>query len=205
MQFHFTRPIASLSILAVLAACGGSNNGSMSNPTQMPGQNKPLLEALQADNQALFQTPVATLPASGGADYTGYAQLALNGATASDFVGEAVGIAELRVDVTAGNPSLSGTMTDFDDRSGTYDGTLTVTSDGSGMEAGRTVANANVTGTLTRNTGQVAEIDADIVGRFFGDDATYLVGGGEFDLEYDGDTLEAFLSINATSGDGLPN
>ncbi|MEJ6399257.1 hypothetical protein [Yoonia sp. 208BN28-4] len=184
--------------LMTLAACGGSNNGSAGDPMRDPGVNKPLLEALQNENAALFSAPQANLPPPGTTNYSGFAQIASDGSVVP--AGEAVGRATLTATFGApGSDVLSGRFYDFDDPTGTYDGELTVASTGLEQEQGRTVIDADVDGTLTRSTGEVITVDGALRNRLFGNGGTYMVGAGKASVESGTMTGGAEIFINVTA------
>lgn len=184
-----------------LVACNGTTNTTGSTTATAAataaasgGQNKALLEALQA-TQDFTMTPVATLPTTGTATYNGYAQIYGDGTVVS--VSELVGEAELEV-AFSGTGGMTGTVSNFDDATGTYTGSLNVTggtfSDGSD---GRTIT-SSVAGTITRNTGVEIEVNGDISGRFTGSTGQHLVGFDDVTLTLDGNTATGNISLNAS-------
>lgn len=196
MDQYFKTTLAIFAIVG-MAACGGSSTGN--NGSGAGGgtggafvfENKVAFEALQDITTFTF-TPAADVP--GTADYAGFVQISsLDNAVPAIVGTEAVGVANFSVDLS-GAGTLTGSATDFQDRAGTYTGTLDITSGGIGPDTvspSSTIATGEIGGTLTRETGEVIVIDGAVEGRFFGDGGAMLVGS----------TGDATGTVDGTSGD----
>jgi len=169
--------------MAALATSGGSG-----------GQNKPQLEALQA-TQDFNTTDIAALPTGGTANYTGFAQIVGDGTVlnATEIVGEA----DLTVGF-AGTGSMTGTLSNFDDPTGTYTGTLDVTGGTFSDANGARTVRSDVSGTLTRNTGTEFSVDGNLSGRFTGTTGQHLVGFDDITVTSGGQSAQGNISLNAS-------
>lgn len=183
--------------IGILAGCNTNNSGQMAGaPPRDPNVNKPLLETLQTRNQAFSFTDMADLPRSGSANYTGFAQIFADGAVIPTTSQEVVGVANLTVGFS-GSGSMTGSVTNFDDVAGVYDGTLTVT--GGSISAGTNgpKVRSAIAGTLTRNTGEVFEVSGNLTGGFNGPKGEYLNGADKVTVTSGGRSVETDITLNA--------
>jgi hypothetical protein len=191
-----------------LAGCQSTNTATGTNTgtgvaanmaatnTGVAGVNKPLLEALQTKNPGLSRTVLADLPPSGSADYSGYAQIFGDGAVIPTTTKEVVGVAKLNVGF-AGSGSMTGTVTDFDDSTGTYTGTLNVTGGSIAAGANGPEVTSAIEGQLTRSSGEVFDVSGNLTGGFLGATGEYLNGANKVTVTSGGQSAVTDLTLNA--------
>jgi hypothetical protein len=127
--------------------------------------NNAKLNALFDANKSLAVTPIGTLPPSGSASYNGFAELVSPASVMTGTTGgSAVGVAALEVDFGTATNAMTGTITDFDDTTGTYDGTLNVTGGSISSITGNLAATSDIAGTLTRSSGEVINVAGKVGG-----------------------------------------
>lgn len=159
------------------------------------GANKPLLEALQEENQTLTRSAMADLPPSGGATYVGYAQVISDRTVIPTVSTELVGKASLEVGF-GGTGSMTGTIDDFDDNGTEYGGSLAVSAGTISAGANGPQVRGKVAGTLT-NAGTSYDVDGNITGGFFGPGGEYLNGFDDITVTSGGATSNTNISLNA--------
>lgn len=189
---------------SVLAGCNSNNAATVTTPaatmaaagTRVANTNKPLLETLQTKNQALTFSKMADLPKTGSAKYNGFAQIFADGAVIPTTTKEVVGVAKLTVGFD-GTGSMTGSVTDFDDATGTYTGTLDVT--GGSIAAGTNgpQVTSAISGTLTRSSGQVFDVSGNLTGGFFGPTGEVLNGANKVIVTSDGKSATTDITVNA--------
>lgn len=199
-------PALTLGLIAfgVLAGCNSttSTNGTTATTamaattTRTANTNKPLLEALQARNQNTAFTTMASLPTTGSAKYTGFAQIFSDSGVIPAGNNEAVGVADLDVGFANGG-SMTGTVTDFDDQTGTYTGTLTVTGGAISQGTNSPQVRSVIAGTLTRSTGQVIDVSGNLTGGFNGATGEYLSGADKVTLTSGATSAVGDITVNA--------
>lgn len=159
------------------------------------GANKPLLEALQEENQTLARSAMADLPMSGGATYVGYAQVISDRTVIPTVSTELVGKASLEVGF-GGTGSMTGTIDDFDDNGTEYGGALAASAGTISAGANGPQVRGKVAGTVT-NAGASYDIDGNITGGFFGPDGEYLNGFDDITVTSGSATSNTNISLNA--------
>lgn len=176
------RRVASFCALLVIAGCGGSEVETAFTTRS---------DALAAQRTAAFNAGIQdtdTLPTSGSASYSGLTQLELD-VTGDD---DRSLIGDITFDVSfaaADGSSFDATATNFTDANdGAYTGVLLL-SNGTiyrltGPTAGTTL-DGIMDGQLTGPNGEILQVDAVLVGDFYGANWQYLVGdvSGTADLD----------------------
>jgi hypothetical protein len=191
----------SLLACTTLAGCNSTNVGTavMQQATlamaATDGANKPLLEALQADNRSLARTVATDLPPSGSATYTGFAQVISDRSVIPTSSTELVGRATLEVGF-AGAGSMSGTVDDFDDAGTEYGGALTVSNGSISSDANGPLVRGDINGTLT-NGGTSYDVNGNISGSFFGPNGEYLNGFDDITVSSGANSSATGISLNA--------
>lgn len=197
--------ISPFCITAIIALAGCQSGGATNDVSQAAmvamaatpagGANKPLLEALQEENQTLTRSAMADLPMSGSATYVGFAQIISDRSVIPTTSTELVGKASLEVGF-AGTGSMTGTIDTFDDEGTAYGGALAVSGGAISAGANGPEVRAAVSGTLT-NAGDSYEVDGNISGGFFGADGEYLNGFDDITVTSGGQTSNTNISLNA--------
>lgn len=186
--------VASATAIATLAACGGgSTSGGGSSFASISNE----AERLFNEFEDIEATPVADVPDSGSAGYSG-----IMGATAS-VAGEESDIAGLvDLDVNFGSDSFDGRIYDLvDEFEDTVAGTVRIQNGTFDRTGGSEVLlEADASGTLTNAEGQTIGVDGGVLLGFGGADAEVLAGLIGGDLDVDG-TSGSFLGAIVTEAD----
>lgn len=183
-------------VIGTLAACGGSTTGGTGGAFVF--ENKAGLEALQADTQ-FTRTAAADLP-GGSATYEGFVQIANTSNVVPAIQGaEAVGVAIFEIGL-AGGGTFTGSATDFQDAAGAYTGTLAIENGTIGDDpviAGGRLAVGEISGMLTRESGEDIAIEGRSEGRFLGDEGEWFAGStNQVTAMFDGTDAMVEVSIH---------
>jgi outer membrane murein-binding lipoprotein Lpp len=190
----------------MLAGCNSAGTETAATPaatlatsnTRMPHLNNAKLNALFDANKSLAVTPIGTLPPSGSASYNGFAELVSPASVMTGTTGgSAVGVAALEVDFGTATNAMTGTITDFDDTTGTYDGTLNVTGGSISSITGNLAATSDIAGTLTRSSGEVINVAGKVGGVFYGPNGVFLQGSEKVTVSSGGQNAvtDIFLTV----------
>lgn len=178
------RHLVSISVLALLAACGGASTGGtvLSSPSASPIELiRSDADRIAADIQAGGVSPGAGVTTIGSATYTGIAAF---GFLAESSLGEGIGG---RVDLTVdfeGNP-FSGEITDLYSREGDARAGEYTISDGQLMRSSAGVLlSADLSGTM-EFLGEVRNFEGAMLGAFAGATGGNISGTLEVEAEFD--------------------
>lgn len=173
---RFTGAIA---VLGLLAACSGSGSGSDAGSTPGTGSGTgdgPSFSALSAEAMSLMEqsedstaTPVADMPTSGSASYSGVAGFAEGRNAGTDDV---VIMSELSMEADFASGEVTGEMGNFrDDENNALSGSMEIQN---GEISGNELS-GNVDGEVTYG-GTVGTVDLDMRGEFSGEEGSLLGG-----------------------------
>ncbi len=185
------KTIATLPLLALLAACGGSNRPEVAAISALPLEDiNALATSLTADYGDAFENGdyngAGDLPTEGSADYAGVIGLGGTGLVTGDS--DPITVGQLSVAVDFATNDIAGTASDF------YD-TEDETQNGGEMdldaEIDRTTGefSGTLVGAFVDLNGELPDVpvDVDITGGFAGNGAEAIIGSGTGTITFEDD------------------
>ncbi|MTH79790.1 hypothetical protein [Paracoccus aestuariivivens] len=165
--------IGALTLLATLAACGGSGGGDNDNPAAEYSSDSARAARLVAQTANMTQTAAASMPMTGRAEYDGVVGMAFGGTPGSLAASQMLGEVDLNADF--GRGTISGEMDDFTTSDGReLNGELRVTG---GRITGSDFG-ANINGRLTGPGNVPGNVSGQVDGDFLGAGANAIRGTG---------------------------
>lgn len=171
-----------VSMVGLLAACGGGGAGDEPNAFAFDDPNEAFLEGQRIGDEASAagETPFVALAPIGSATYQGLAAV-----TVEDGVVERAMLGTVELEADFAGDDASGSVSDFvriervgmtSDFAtvGPVDGALTISGADFVSDAGDATFTADIAGQLTTEGGASIDIDAPIEGELYGPNAEYF-------------------------------